>query len=177
MVYVRVSRAAVQQAIAKIPEVALAGGGVADQMMERVGMTALGRIKRAFVTKARGGTDEAGEKWEPLSPVTIERRRHRRSPPPHTGTEILRDTGLLLNTFSPGVTDLNVFHVLPGRVIVGTNRKWAYVHHYGSRNGRIPRRRLWPDPSRWPSNWWLEILEQARQGLIDIAIQLATGAA
>jgi hypothetical protein len=173
VIYVRAARDEVVKAIQHIPQEALSGSSVADAMMTRCGMTALGRIKRAFVTKARGGTDEAGEKWKPLSPVTIARRRHRTSPPPHMGTEILRDTGLLLNSLSPGIEPaLNVFRVLPGVVIVGTNRKWAWTHHRGLPKRRIPQRRLWPSVDRWPSSWWLDILEQARQGLIDIAIQL-----
>ena len=175
-IYVRASRAAIRQAIAAIPQTARSGDAIANEMMTRCGMATLRRIKLAFVTKARGGTDEAGESWVPLSPYTLRRRRYRKKPPPSNSVEILRDTGLLLNTLSPGVeTGLNVFRVLPGEVIVGTNRKWAGIHHRGSRNGRIPQRRLWPEPSKWPSNWWLDILETARQGLIDITIQLMGG--
>ncbi len=90
--------------------------------------------------------------------------------------DILRDTGLLLNSLSPGTSSSNqVFRVLPGEVIVGTNRKHAGTHHRGNPSRGLPQRRLWPDPKRWPSSWWLDILEQARQGLIDIAIQLIKG--
>ena len=50
--------------------------------------------------------------------------------------DILRDTGLLLNSLSPGVVSAEqVFKVAPGTVIVGTNRKWAYCHHYGDLPG------------------------------------------
>lgn len=237
VIYVRATRAAVMQAIFKIPEAAKSGGALADAMMVRCGLVALGRIKEAFVTKSSGGTDEAGERWKPLSPKTIAySRRHpgvphksvRAASAPswmlttpqrdkwwemyrrglamyrgdkshaarrawfilkragattlmdkygHTQVEILRDTGLLLNSLSPGVTSAErVFRTVPGEVIVGTNRKWAGVHHRGSENGRIPQRRLWPEPGKWPSIWWIDLLEQARQGLVDIAIYLAGGA-
>ncbi len=255
VVYVRASRADILQAIAAIPNAARGGGAAVTAMMVRLGLTALGHIRQAFIAKARGGTDEAGDRWKPLSPTTIAySRRHRKkqgSPqqsrvfsrakvkpwipnsrgragyaPSYALTdkqnarwwqlyrqglamfkgdkgraarrawfiskaegattlmeqygnaqvEILRDTGLLLNSLSPGVTGGDqVFRTGPGEVIVGTNRKWAGIHHHGSRNGRIPQRRLWPDPSRWPSSWWLDLLEQGRQGLVDVAMQLLGG--
>jgi hypothetical protein len=236
VVYVRATRAAVRQAVAAIPATARAGGATADALMVRLGMTALGRIRAAFIVKARGGTDEAGDKWKPLSPYTVAySRRHPGVPPAAqraasrpswaltarqrgrwwdlyrrglamyrgdkghaarrawfiikeegattlfdkyggTTVDILRDTGLLLNSLSPGVaTGEQVFRVGHGEVIVGTNRKWAGVHHRGSRNGRIPQRRLWPEPGRWPSSWWLDILDQGRQGLVDVAIHLLGG--
>ncbi len=236
VVYVRTTRAAIRAAVAAIPEAALGMHGAktaADAMMTRMGMVALGRIKKAFITKSRGGTDEAGDRWKPLSPYTIAYgRRHPGLPAPskraaarpsyaltakqrtrwwslysqglamykgdkgraarrawsilraagattlfdkyaHTQVDILRDTGLLLNSLSPGVpSGEQVFRLGRGEVIVGTNRKWARVHHEGSRNGRIPQRRLWPNPIRWPASWYTDILEQARAGLADIAVLL-----
>ena len=235
-IYVRASRAAVRQAISRIPNVARSGGAVANAMMTRLGLTALGHIKKAFIDKSRGGTDEAGERWAPLSPTTIAYRKTRmrgrggrtkaeRSRPTRPSqalnsrqqtrwwtvyrqglamfegnkghaaarawlilksegattllekygnrqVDILRDTGLLLNSLSPGVnTDVSIFRVIPGEVIVGTNRIGAAEHHEGI-PGRLPQRRLWPEPRRWPSPWWLDIAEQGRQGLIDITLQL-----
>lgn len=91
--------------------------------------------------------------------------------------DILRDKGLLLNSLTPGVSSAyQVFRVKPGAVIVGTNRKGAAAHHQGV-PGRLPQRRLWPEPSRWPSLWWQDITEQARGGLIDLAIYLVKGIA
>jgi hypothetical protein len=257
VVYVRANRAAVRRAVAAIPTVALRGGSVARAMMVRCGMTLLGRIRRAFITKARGGVDEAGDSWKPLKPSTIAySRRHKKKPgnprvlgpvfsqakrPPWvpkktvragyapsyalttkqrdrwwdlyrrglamyrgdkshaasrawyilksegattlieqyggTKVDILRDTGLLLNSLSPGVnSSVQVFRVLPGEVIVGTNRKWAGTHHRGNPKRGLPQRRLWPEVRRWPSVWWIDILEQCKQGLVDITIQLAKGA-
>jgi hypothetical protein len=89
--------------------------------------------------------------------------------------EILRDTGLLLNSLSPGVSSSEqILRTGPGEVVVGTNRKGAAAHHYGV-PGRLPQRRLWPEPSRWPSSWWAELVEQARAGLIDVVVHLIGG--
>ena len=199
-------------------------------------MAILGRTKRAFVVKARGGTDEAGDSWQPLSPKTIaysktrqrgrggrtKAEKKRTSHPSqalnqkqqdrwwevyrrqlaiykgnkghaaavawlvlkregaqtlvdrygHRQVEILRDTGLLLNSLSPGYGGTEqVFRVGPGFVIVGTNRKGARGHHNGI-PGRLPQRRLWPPVDRWPAGWWQDIQDQAKQGLLDLAAYL-----
>lgn len=253
VIYVRSSRATVVAAVGHLPQEARGSGAVAKAMMVRLGLTLLGRIRAAFVTKSRGGTDEAGDRWAPLSPKTIAYgRRHRKKPgsskesrvfsrakrlpwvprssiragyhPSYALTDrqrdrwwdlyrqglamfrgnkasaakrawsiskregattliaqyggekvdILRDTGLLLNSLSPGSTVTEqVFRAGPGEVIVGTNRKGASKHHSGI-PGRLPQRRLWPDPSRWPSSWWLDIAEQGRDGLIDVVVYLIT---
>ena len=240
VVHVRTSHAAVRQVIAQLPAAARAGGPIADAMMMRVGMAILGRIRAAFVVKARGGTDEGGVRWKPLSPKTIaysktrqrgkggrtrtEKKRdaypsqalnarqqarwwavYRRQLAIYKGdkghaaavawlvlkaegartlvdkygnrpVEILRDTGLLLNSLSPGVASTErIFRVQPGAVIVGTNRKGALRHHTGI-PGRLPQRRLWPAPDRWPASWWKDVTEQAKQGLLDLAAQLVKGA-
>ena len=256
VIYVRATQAQVERALALIPQEAQSGGAIANAMMVRCGMTALGHIRNAFITKSRGGTDEAGDRWAPLKPETIAySRRHRKEsgdpkqspvfsrtktlpwiPRPKTRAgyapsyaltnkqrdrwwdvyrqglamfkgnkggaarrawailkregattliaqygnakvDILRDTGLLLNSLSPGVnSQAQVFRVRPGMVVVGTNRRGAAAHHRGVL-GRLPQRRLWPGPRRWPSSWWLDIAEQGRAGLIDIAIYLIKGIA
>lgn len=94
---------------------------------------------------------------------------------------ILQDKGLLLNSLSPGVevaeppppvppppVEDQIFRLKKGEIIVGTNRKWAGVHHKGG--GHVPQRRLWPEPGRWPADWWNQIQEQGRYGLIDIIV-------
>ena len=238
-IYVRATRDAIQQVLASLPQEALSGSASANAMMTRCGLTALGHIKKAFVTKARGGTDEAGEKWQPLSPRTIAYSRTRsrgrggrtkaekgRADRPSQAlnarqqsrwwslyrqglvifkgdkesaakrawailkregattlldkygnrqVEILRDTGLLLNSLSPGVSSAEqIFRVGPSEVIVGTNRKGAADHHSGVPN-RLPQRRLWPPVSRWPQSWWQDILEQVQAGILDIAVQMVRG--
>lgn len=93
----------------------------------------------------------------------------------HRKVDILRDTGLLLNSLSPGVVTQNsVFRVGRGEVIVGTNRKGAAAHHKGV-PGRLPQRRLWPEVRKWPVSWWLDVTDQIRQGLVDIAVNIMKG--
>jgi hypothetical protein len=256
-VTVRASRRAVLKVLRRLPRTAATSlSGPAKALLTRIGLTALGRIRRAFVVKSRGGTDEAGERWAPLQRSTIAySRRHReigrqgqtlkrylprgskRAPfrpsyaltpaqrrrwwavyarhlakfngnkshaasvawltlkaeGAHTlielyggaSVEILRDTGLLLTSLSPGVDPsaytggqapqpkaskgTQVFRLARGAVIVGTNRKGAAAHHAGV-PGRLPMRRLWPLPSRWPSLWWTDLLEASRLGLVEIAL-------
>ena len=87
----------------------------------------------------------------------------------HRQVEILRDTGLLLNSLSPGTTTPeSVFRVGRGEVIVGTNRKGAAAHHHGVPSRNLPQRRLWPVVSKWPATWWRDITEQVKQGILDI---------
>lgn len=50
--------------------------GVRDLLMESANAL-LERISEAFRTKSRGGTDEAGDRWAPLSPVTLAIRARR----------------------------------------------------------------------------------------------------
>ncbi len=91
-----------------------------------------------------------------------------------TPVEILRDSGVLLNSLSPGIPGSvpdQVFRVSPGSVTVGTNRKWAGAHHRGV-PGKIPKRPLWPSPDSWTEAWWSDILTQAKQGVLDILVNL-----
>lgn len=86
--------------------------------------------------------------------------------------EILRDTGVLLNSLSPGISAPgSVFRTEPGSVTIGTNVPYAAAHHNGV-PGRLPQRRLWPPVERWPAAWWQDITEQVRDGLVDITVQL-----
>lgn len=239
-VHTRASKAAIVAAVMRSGAASRSGGATADAMMTRAGMALLGRIRAAFIVKARGGTDEAGDSWKPLSPKTIaysktrqrgsggrtKAERGRASHPSqalnqsqqdrwwqvyrqqlairkgnkrhaaavawlilkgegaktlvdkygHRKVEILRDTGLLLNSLSPGVTTgASVFRVGLGNVTVGTNRKGAKGHHYGI-PGRLPQRRLWPVVSKWPDSWWDDITDQIKLGIVDIVISLVKGA-
>lgn len=89
-----------------------------------------------------------------------------------TPVEILRDTGLLLNSLTPGVQSANqIFRTGAGEILIGTNRKWAAVHHHGV-PGQIPQRRLWPSPRNWPQSWWTGLIEQARMGILDLVSDL-----
>lgn len=234
-VHVIASRVALIQALGAIPQGARTGNN-GNALLTRAGLALLGRIKQAFVVKARGGTDEAGERWAPLSPKTIAYSRTRqrgkggrtraekkRDTYPSQAlnkkqqerwwdlyrqglamfegnkasaarrawaiskregattllskygarpVEILRDTGLLLNSLSPGTASREqIFRTEAGAVTIGTNRAGAADHHNGI-PGRLPQRRLWPPVSKWPDSWWADITDQVKQGLADIAAQI-----
>lgn len=254
-IYIRATRQQVYAAVASLPGRARGGSQLARAMVTRCGFALQKNVRDAFLVKARGGTDVAGDKWKPLDKKTVAySRRHRKLhgdpresrvfsrakskpwvpksakraaySPSYALTnkqndrwwqvyrqqlavyhgnkghaaavawlvvkregattlmeqfgdqqvDILRDTGLLFNTISPGNTSgAAVFRVLAGEVVVGTNRRWAGVHHRGSRDGHVPQRRLWPDPRRWPSPWWRGILEQGVAGLVDLALYILRG--
>jgi hypothetical protein len=67
-----------------------------------------------------------------------------------TPVEILRDTGRLLNSLSPGAPD-NRLEAAGGRVAIGTNVAYAQAHHEGNPSKGLPKRALWPDA--WPDVW------------------------
>jgi hypothetical protein len=92
--------------------------------------------------------------------------------------KILRDTGVLLNSLSPGVMrgqsgyakprgdggDDQVFYFMRAGVIVGTNVPYAGVHQYGSEKQNIPARPFLPPPDATPQIWldrWAAIGETA----------------
>lgn len=83
----------------------------------------------------------------------------------HRQVDILRDTGLLLRSFSPGIASAGqVLRFPPGRVVVGTNRMtW---HHTGTRRG-LPARPFWPVGGNFPSAYWQPILKAAQQGILE----------
>lgn len=56
------------------------------------------------------------------------------------------------------------FESAAGRLVVGSNVKYAGYHHHGK--GRR-RRRFWPE--QFPADWWAQILGTARGGLVRIA--------
>lgn len=81
-IHLRGSRDDVRRAIAQAVAAATGQGpdptGLAGGVALAVGMEALSIVKSEFVVKARGGTDAAGLKWDPLKRETIAARR----PPP-----------------------------------------------------------------------------------------------
>ena len=89
--------------------------------------------------------------------------------------DTLRDTGELFRSLSPGVEDRpsgadgQLFEVVPGRVVVGTNKKtW---HHRGV-PGRLPARPLWPLDGTLPPAWWSHLLGVYRRGLAVALVEL-----
>lgn len=83
--------------------------------------------------------------------------------------DILRDTGELLRSFSPGVEDKpsgapgQVFQTPPSRVIVGTNKK---PYHHAGIPRRLPARPFWPTDGRLPEAWAVAILAAMDRGLV-----------
>lgn len=180
-VHVRISLEKIRQVIASVPTL-LKNDPSSQVIMARAGITVLGYIHTAFVTKSRGGTDDAGDRWEPLSPVTIARRRGRRrsksssrKSSANQSVDILRDTGALLNSLTPGYGGSNqLFKAEPGSITIGTRREGADKHHEGI-PGKLPQRRLWPETSKWPATWWQDIAGQIAQGVAELVIQEAKG--
>lgn len=87
--------------------------------------------------------------------------------------DILRDTGELLRSLSPGIAnrpsnaDGQVFRVPPGAVVVGTNKKpW---HH--------SNRPFWRHDGSLPSSHWNLILGAARRGVFEAVEWIAQGGA
>ena len=169
----RMSRSEARRLLASVP--AICAGrvpdptGVVRSLHLLLGQVALAHVKKAFVTKAAGGTDEAGDRWEPLGQDTIDGRRVGRG----VGVpQILRDTGVLLNSLSPGGPG-NLIDAIPGGVSIGTSVPYARYHHEGTKT--IPARRLWPEPYRWPDSWWISIADEARDGVARLCARLLGG--
>lgn len=97
--------------------------------------------------------------------------------------EILRDTGVLFNSLSPGLLsgegasadyqkptseggDQQIFAIRPGSVTVGTNVPYAATHNYGDAKRGIPRRQFLPESdAQVPSAWWNRWLAIADRSL------------
>lgn len=234
---------------------------LAGSFLRAIGFAALSTIKDAYVVKARGGRDEMGIQWPPLSKAylaygrrfgrgeqnALKRaaglgRQHRHAPGGRKGlltnqqlktwrqiyaralrrlavsmpveeakriaaghawkvmkeehgartklevfgnrdVEILRDTGVLLNSLSPGRLTQSGYHKPSGEggadqifelgmasVIVGTNVAYAAAHNYGHpARPKLPRRQFLPDDeSQIPESWWQDWLEVGL-GALEIA--------
>ncbi len=125
------------------------------------------RLSRGFLKKSMGGSDNLGNRWKPLSPRTIEKRK--RQGTRHGGLRksktfreavtqaakshipILIDTGRLYTSLLPGrvsggtYTKKNedqIFEVKRGQVSLGTKVPYAETQHKA--------RPLWPpEMDRW----------------------------
>jgi len=226
--------------------------GVARGYLLALGVAALSKIKDAFITKARGGTDEMGITWPPLSKAYLAYGRrfgrgeqaalkksaglgkqHRFAPGGDKGlltadqlkqwnrifarkaarfalsgepnpkahaaavawivmkslgaktklevfgnrqVEILRDTGVLFNSISPGIVsgdgsytpqDQQIFDIRAASVTVGSNVPYANVHDKGhARRPTMPRRQIFPDSeSQIPESWWQDWLDRSARAL------------
>lgn len=224
--------------------------GIARGFLLAIGVAALSDIKDAFIVKSRGGTDEMGVKWPPLSKeylaygrrfgrgekVALKRaagldpKQNRYAPGRGKGlltksqldewrrifsrtwprfyaatgsiefarataariawaavkkmgaktklevfgmrtVDILRDTGVLFNSLSPGVVsggpgphsgyskpsapggEDQIFELSAGQVAVGTTVAYAAVHNKPVKS-QVPRRQFLPDDGQVPDVWW-----------------------
>lgn len=86
----------------------------------------------------------------------------------HRQVDILRDTGILLNSLSPGRIvgngyekpsgdggDQQIMETIANGVIVGTNVPYAATHNYGDPKRNIPKRQFIPQnpPAVWVERW------------------------
>lgn len=268
VIYTSVSRADLKRRLAALPGI-LSGRlpdrlGIAHGFKLRLAVAFLEKIKLAFITKSRGGTDECGISWPRLSKAYLAYQRrfgpgekaqlkkgaglgraNRFAPGGHDGlltkaqekewwaiycrnlawlaarepiatakaraasiawsemkkrgaktkldvfgnreVEILRDTGALFNSLSPGILgelgpnasytspDGQIVVDRPGELLVGTNVEYAKYHQGDEENPG--RRRFFPRPDEIPQHWHDYFAEHADAGL-PIAIEMiARGAA
>ena len=239
--------------------------GLARGVMIAIGYAALSDIKDAFITKARGGTDEMGIKWPKLSKEYLAYGRrfgrreqsklkkaaglgrvHRTAPGDKKGlltkgqlkewrklysgflrrfmlslpesaakskaaaiawnvmkkrgaktklevfgnrqVEILRDTGVLFNSLSPGTIsgsgpgttydkptgeggEDQRFELIPGGLIIGSNVPYFEAHQKGGKGLLgFPRRQMIPDQSHpVPAVWWSRWARRANKALVSAA--------
>lgn len=165
------------------------GTDIARGVNLAIGSAALSDIKADFVRKARGGTGEDGVKWAPLQPATIAGRRATKQDLRNHAkgkvllsqrqVEILRDTGILLNSLSPGQLGGGAFpnsysppngeggkeqilKTVADGVQVGTTVPYAGVHQHGAPSRNIPARPFLPHkiPDKWAARW-LRVANQA----------------
>lgn len=95
--------------------------------------------------------------------------------------EILRDTGVLLNSLSPGQVSIGnseytppgdqIFNLTASGVIVGTNVPYAAVHQFGSKKKGIPARPFLPTDKNPPCDAWLTRWREVAQDGIKLAIE------
>lgn len=178
VVYARCSHADVRLAVlSAVRALTATSSGPVRETLTNVGNVTLTHIREAFLAKSRGGTDQAGDRWDRLKPTTVARKRAAKK-----RLGILRSTDALLKSLSPdAVSDPHmtqvsgrIFVLGRGSVTVGTRRPGAAAHHAGV-PGRLPQRRLWPQPTRWPASWWRGICDQVVRGVVDLTLLALRG--
>lgn len=85
----------------------------------------------------------------------------------HHSVRILYDTGALYRSISVRVNR--------NEAIISSSHPAAVAHHNG-RPGKLPQRRLWPGPRRWPDTWWRDLIEIIQQEAVRAAERLASEA-
>ncbi len=165
-------------ALAKLPK-SVTEGKYSKQLLTRLSQVVFTLIRESFLIKSSGGTDAAGDRWAPLQPSTILARK-RKGGSKRYRQAILRDSGKLLKSLSPsdqyGISTDQIFRIEKGAIVIGTKRKGAMTHHYGSPKKGIPQRKLWPDPQSWPDSWWKKIKEVIVEEIVKITKEIVRDA-
>ncbi len=89
-----------------------------------------------------------------------------------TKVDILRDTAILRNSFSPALPGGNPAQVLRaglGEVTVGTNVPYAGPHQYGK---RVPLRQYWPANNVLPPDWRRQLMTALMSGIRPLLIDV-----
>ncbi len=184
----RKSREEVLEILRNLPKTIKTRTPATQRTLVRTGLATLQVISLSFIAKSQGHTDAAGLRWVPLAPTTVDIRRRKGPPKPGPSPrrslyDIMRESGLLIVSLSPGATPSSapimsprvpkqVFHVGKGYVKVGTARKYARLSHEG--RPPLPQRRLWAAPARWPSSFWSVILKEAAAGIAGVIAEQLT---
>jgi hypothetical protein len=102
--------------------------------------------------------------------------------------EVLRDTGVLLNSLSVGSWsgsgqyarprgeggEEQIFELQDNGVTIGTNVAYAASHHYGDQKRGIPARPIMPMPGQVPQGWingWARVGMQAVANAIELSLE------
>ena len=99
----------------------------------------------------------------------------------HRKVDILRDTGILLNSLSIGNsyekrTPDQIFELLLNGVVVGTNVPYARAHNEGV-PGRLPARPFIPKEDKIPAVWLSRLLNTGMRALSNAIASVLQGAA
>lgn len=165
IIKIKKNRSQVKKLLRTLPQIisgrAADPTGLSKALALRVATVALSFVKQSYIEKSRGLVDESGLQWEPLKQSTINQRRVGRR---NQGQVMIgRDTGILLNTLSPGVPG-NILTARPGLATIGTKCPYAQYFH--------AIRPIWPDPDQWPDRWLSEMSAEMINGAVLIARQL-----
>jgi phage virion morphogenesis protein len=141
MIHIRINDSEFQNDLSqlqgKLGNMRPAMAGIANMMLEAV--------ERNFATETDPTT---GLRWTPLSAKTIQKRAKRG----HWPGKILQVSGNLAASISANYGD--------DYAIVGTNKVYAAIHHFGGSTGRRHAANI-------PARPYLELPEQAKQDIIN----------
>jgi hypothetical protein len=107
-------------------------------------------IDRLLREQFTNGTDPYGNAWEPVRPVTLLRRKVKKTPPPLTDTGTL-SKGTVVETFA-GRRGLRLVSGAP----------YGYFHQVGFMRGnaKVPARKIFPEHGL-PASWRIVLRESA----------------